>query len=72
MITVILYYDYLLTVPAEVERFWSSKSFTWTCFFFYLNRYLSVLGHVPVAFDDFWITNSPRRLDVSAVSSLFS
>lgn len=45
---VILYYDYALTLPAEVERFWSSKSLSWASSFFYVNRYLSLFGHIPV------------------------
>jgi len=40
---VILYYDYALTFVDEVDRFWNSGAISWGSFFFYLNRYLSLL-----------------------------
>ncbi|TFK49497.1 hypothetical protein OE88DRAFT_1663120 [Heliocybe sulcata] len=51
----ILYYDYALTFRIEIDRFWIPR-FTWASFLFYLNRYLGIFGHIPVAlqlFDDF-------------------
>jgi len=50
----ILYYDYFLTLPMEVERFWPQKTFSWAVLLFYLNRYMSLLGHIPVIFEFFW------------------
>jgi len=50
---VILYYDFTLTFSAEVDRFWRS-SLTWASGFFYVNRYLSLLGHVPVMMQYQW------------------
>jgi hypothetical protein len=49
---VILYYEYALTFSMEVERFWAQR-FSWASFFFYLNRYLSLLGHIPVTMEYF-------------------
>ncbi|KIM39719.1 hypothetical protein M413DRAFT_446623 [Hebeloma cylindrosporum] len=61
---VILYYDYFLTLPLECSRYWSSPRITWASTFFYLNRYLSVLGHFPVIFQQFWISSDPDRISV--------
>jgi hypothetical protein len=58
----LLYYDYLLTLPLEVSRFWDSRRLTWASSFFYLNRYLSLLGHAPVAFQYMWTNPNPNRL----------
>ncbi|KZT28161.1 hypothetical protein NEOLEDRAFT_1176305 [Neolentinus lepideus HHB14362 ss-1] len=44
----ILYYDYALTIGIEVDRFWSPR-WNWASFLFYLNRYLGIFGHIPVA-----------------------
>ncbi|KAI0078646.1 hypothetical protein K474DRAFT_892514 [Panus rudis PR-1116 ss-1] len=43
----ILYYDWLLTLPSEVEYYWKRKWST-TSFFYFLNRYCSLLAHIPV------------------------
>ncbi|KAF8055681.1 hypothetical protein FPV67DRAFT_804090 [Lyophyllum atratum] len=50
---VILYYDYTLTLPAEVQRFWSSP-LSWAPSFFYVNRYLALFGHIPVMIQYYW------------------
>ncbi|KAF8072079.1 hypothetical protein FPV67DRAFT_1483847 [Lyophyllum atratum] len=50
---VILYYDYALTLPAEVQRFWSSP-LSWAPSFFYVNRYLALFGHIPVMIQYYW------------------
>ncbi|KAK0489519.1 hypothetical protein EDD18DRAFT_1359413 [Armillaria luteobubalina] len=50
----ILYYDYALTFGLEVSRFWVHRGFSWAAFFFYLNRYLGIFGHIPVAVEYFW------------------
>ena len=48
--TVILYYDYLLTFPAEVDCFWRSRSHTWASTLFLALRYVALMGHVPLFF----------------------
>jgi hypothetical protein len=48
MFAVILYYDYFLTLPMEIERFWPQRTFSWALFLFYLNRYLALLGEIPI------------------------
>jgi hypothetical protein len=46
--TVILYYDYLLTLPAEVDRFWRPRPHTWASTLFLVLRYVALLGHAPL------------------------
>ncbi|TBU52546.1 hypothetical protein BD310DRAFT_952655 [Dichomitus squalens] len=46
----ILYYDFLLTFPQEVERYWTGVR-SWASFFFFLNRYMSVVCYVPFAYE---------------------
>ena len=46
---VLLYYDYLLTFGRERRLFWSWHHLKrWGSIMFFLNRYLGVVGHVPV------------------------
>ncbi|KAI0264628.1 hypothetical protein BC834DRAFT_970581 [Gloeopeniophorella convolvens] len=47
---IILYYDYFLTLSDEVDRFWCSGPRTWGSAIFLANRYLAVLGHLPLMF----------------------
>jgi len=60
----ILYYDYFLTFPWEVERVWKTSGLNWATGFFYFNRYLCLLGHIPVIIEYFWSTSSPRKNDI--------
>ncbi|TFK82398.1 hypothetical protein K466DRAFT_603726 [Polyporus arcularius HHB13444] len=46
----ILYYDFALTVDTEIERFWG-RPWSLVSFGFYLNRYLSLIGHIPVMYE---------------------
>lgn len=50
VVLAILYYDYALTLSTEVERFWR-RPWSLVSFGFYLNRYLSLLGHIPVMYE---------------------
>jgi len=43
----ILYYDYFLTLPKEVEGYWHTGPHSWGSIFFLANRYLAMLGHLP-------------------------
>lgn len=56
--TVILYYDFCLTFREEVEFFWHRRINSVTLLFF-ANRYLSLLGNVPVILQSFasWSPN---------------
>ncbi|KAI0665122.1 hypothetical protein C8Q70DRAFT_929897 [Cubamyces menziesii] len=49
----ILYYDYSLTLGAEVDRFWRVGRCSFVNILFVLNRYLALLGAIPVCFEFF-------------------
>ncbi|TFY66696.1 hypothetical protein EVG20_g4394 [Dentipellis fragilis] len=50
---VILYYDYLLTLSMEQERYWTKRSLNWPGCLFFANRYIAVVGHLPVMYQTF-------------------
>jgi len=50
----ILYYDYFLTLSKEVNSFWRAGSHSWASILFLVNRYMALLGHVPILFLVFW------------------
>jgi hypothetical protein len=62
--TVILFYDYFLTFSAEVDRFWHPRSHTWASTVFLANRYLALLGHIPLFIRIF---QDPCRIEVSLI-----
>ena len=59
---VMLYYDYLLTLPREIQLLWPPHNkqgwFTLACF---LNRYLPVIGLMPIAASYFVSVNPEVR-----------
>ncbi|KAF8067939.1 hypothetical protein FPV67DRAFT_1165893 [Lyophyllum atratum] len=58
----LLVHEYTLTFPAEVQRFWPIASRpTWAVGIFFINRYLTLLGHIPVMFEYFWYSMSPDK-----------
>jgi len=59
----ILLYDYCLTFVAEVERCWMGE-FNWATGFFYLNRYLTLFGHVPIMLEYFWSIPNPNKAKI--------
>ncbi|KAI0632812.1 hypothetical protein C8Q77DRAFT_1158272 [Trametes polyzona] len=50
----ILWYDFVLTIPLEVERYWKGGR-SWASTFYFINRYLSVISHIPVVVEFFAI-----------------
>ena len=50
---VILYYDYFLTLPKEVEGYWHTGSHSWASIMFLANRYVALLGHLPLFYGPF-------------------
>jgi len=44
----ILYYDYALTFGLEISTFWSARRCNWGSVIFFVNRYVSFFGHIPV------------------------
>ena len=59
----ILYYDYLLTLPKEIEFLWPPHNklgwFTLACL---LNRYLPVFGYIPLVLSYVSPRSFPVRL----------
>ncbi|KAE9396286.1 hypothetical protein BT96DRAFT_922250 [Gymnopus androsaceus JB14] len=51
---VIVVYDYLLTIDLEVERFWKANRGRLPAILFYLNRYITLLGILPVMLFTVW------------------
>ncbi|KAL5476769.1 hypothetical protein ACEPAI_2955 [Sanghuangporus weigelae] len=49
----ILYYDYLLTFGEEVRFFWRRRKANSVTILFFLNRYLSIFGIIPVILQSF-------------------
>ncbi|KAI9508242.1 hypothetical protein F5148DRAFT_932007 [Russula earlei] len=50
---VILFYDYLLTLSMEVDRYWRAGSHTWASTLFLVLRYGALIGHVPLFYNVF-------------------
>ncbi|KAJ7429736.1 hypothetical protein B0H11DRAFT_2141427 [Mycena galericulata] len=62
----LLFYDYFLTFEWEISRYWSSGSkITWPTVLFFLNRYGSLLGNIPVVIQTFWTTPSTPQKSAS-------
>ncbi|KAJ6631865.1 hypothetical protein B0H10DRAFT_1062 [Mycena sp. CBHHK59/15] len=57
----ILLYDYILTFEREVTRYWGTR-LTWGSFFFYLNRYYSLFGTIPIIAEYLLTTTDPERI----------
>ncbi|KAJ6576065.1 hypothetical protein DFH09DRAFT_371921 [Mycena vulgaris] len=53
----LLFYDYFLTLGWEISRYWGAK-ITWPTVLFFLNRYGTLLGNIPVVIQTFWTTPS--------------
>ncbi|KAF9458370.1 hypothetical protein BDZ94DRAFT_106179 [Collybia nuda] len=65
----LLVHEYCLTFAMEVERFWRANRFTWAVFFFYLNRYLTLFGHLPVIVEYFWYSTADGKNKVGHQSN---
>jgi len=65
---VILYHDYFLTLPKEVEFYWCAGSHTWASIVFLANRYVAVLGHLPLFYV---ILGNPCKTNVGLNFSAF-
>lgn len=51
---VVLYYDYVLTVVTEYNRYWVNSRLSWASFLFFLNRYSALIAHVVTIIQFFW------------------
>ena len=61
-----LHYDYCLTFGTEVEHFWKRARMSFVSILFVLNRYLGLLGPVPVIAEYFAVL--PSLVSSSVVS----
>ena len=69
VILVILYYDYLLTLKTEIKWYWCSidnqpRRFSLARVLFFLNRYVSIIGNIPVILPFFAPRFDSHRLEV--------
>ncbi|KAJ3569708.1 hypothetical protein NP233_g4882 [Leucocoprinus birnbaumii] len=69
---VILYYDYLLTINDEIQLIWPNKSLGVVSLVFYLNRYVSLLGHVPFLVGIYILSLSPEKSQAGSPFALIS
>ncbi|PPQ71634.1 hypothetical protein CVT26_010595 [Gymnopilus dilepis] len=65
---VILYYDYLLTLKTEIKWYWCSidnqpRRFSLARVLFFLNRYVSIIGNIPVILPFFAPRFDSHRLE---------
>ncbi|KAI0673082.1 hypothetical protein C8Q78DRAFT_699086 [Trametes maxima] len=65
----LLYYDYCLTLSAEVDRFWRSGKPSPTSIVFVLNRYLGLFGPIPAMFE-FFGHFTPELSPVTVISPI--
>ena len=52
--SVILIYDWIITFGQEVSRFWKRELKRLPAILFFINRYLTVLGYIPIIALNFW------------------
>ncbi|KAI8992825.1 hypothetical protein BD414DRAFT_567523 [Trametes punicea] len=67
----ILWYDFVLTIPLEVERYWTVGR-SWPSIFYFLNRYMSVLSHIPLVIEFFAVLPERVRRSFSLYHELLS
>ncbi|KAL4073413.1 hypothetical protein J3A83DRAFT_4228341 [Scleroderma citrinum] len=53
----LLLYDYALTFAREIDLFWKRPRRSWPFALFSANRYITMLGHVPLFVRSFWSSN---------------
>ena len=55
-----LYYDYLLTLPVEIETYWKGRP-SKAAWFYFCNRCLGIIGTIPVMVQFYLIRNQTVR-----------
>ncbi|KAI0636828.1 hypothetical protein C8Q77DRAFT_1154725 [Trametes polyzona] len=60
----ILYYDYAMTFLSEVEYYWIPATPSLSFFLFVVNRYIGVLGPIPVFFEYFSELSERRYVSI--------
>lgn len=56
----IRYYDYAITLTSEIEYYWNPPSLSASFILFLVNRYVAVLGSIPVFLPYFMGSSQPR------------
>ena len=52
--TAILYYDFILSFPLEIERFWKRRRpLSGASLVFFMNRYFSIISSIPTLYEFF-------------------
>ncbi|KAJ6571371.1 hypothetical protein B0H19DRAFT_872759, partial [Mycena capillaripes] len=51
----LLFYEFFLTLECEISRYWGTQ-LSWPTILFFVNRYGTLLGNIPVVFEKFWTT----------------
>ncbi|KAL4068448.1 hypothetical protein V8B97DRAFT_2024728 [Scleroderma yunnanense] len=57
VVVTLLLYDYALTFAREIDLFWKRPRRSWPFALFSANRYITMLGHVPLFVRSFWSSN---------------
>jgi len=58
---VLLVYDYTLTFSMEVERFWLSHQASTTTILYFVNRYVGLVGYLPILYQFLSVTTGDVR-----------
>ena len=59
---VLLYYDYVLTLPREIQFLWPPHNEQgWFTLAFFINRYIPIIGVLPIAVSYFVPVNTTVR-----------
>lgn len=66
-IAVILYYEYVLTLPTEVRQYWQKGRWSLATVLFFLNRYVAIISHVPIVYEYFFQSSE----SVSVADAIF-
>jgi hypothetical protein len=51
----VLFYEFFSVLDWEISRFWGAP-ISWSTILFFVNRYGTLLGNIPVVFEKFWTT----------------
>ncbi|KAF7289790.1 hypothetical protein MIND_01353200 [Mycena indigotica] len=68
---VVILYDYLLTLDVEVSRYWGTRV-TWGSALFFANRYVALLGTVPIVVEFSLTTSDPAKRQVRLITPCFA
>jgi len=51
----VLFYEFFSVLDWEISRFWGAP-ISWSTILFFVNRYGTLLGNIPIVFEKFWTT----------------